>query len=271
MRKHFIIIIIAFSCLTNVYSQKGLELGGDIGMAWYFGDLNTSYDLSKPGFALGLKARQNFNERLSISGGFQFAHVSASDANSNNFFEKNRNLDFRSNTFDFNASLEFNFFPYKHGSKDNYYTPYLFTGFSIMKFNPKTDLDGTTYALRDFGTEGQFINSEYHLVSAAFLYGFGFKWDLNKDWSINTQITGRKLVSDYIDDVSGTYPEFVGLETLRGPVAVQLSNKAENSEFVSPGLQRGNGKNNDVIYILSIGLMRYFGQLQCPSISNPAY
>lgn len=271
MRNLIIITIILFISFSQGLSQKGLELGGDIGLAWYFGDLNTSYDLSKPGFAIALKARQNFNERLSVSGGFQYAHVSASDANSNNFFERNRNLDFRSNTFDFNAALEFNFFPYQHGSKDNYYTPYLFAGFSMMKFNPKTDLDGATYTLRDFGTEGQFINNEYHLVSAAFLYGFGFKWDLNKDWSINTQISGRKLFSDYIDDVSGNYPEFSGLETLRGPIAVQLSNKSENSDFVRPGMQRGNGKNNDVVYIVSIGVMRYFGQLQCPSISNPIY
>ncbi len=263
------IIIILFS--DSAICQKGLELGGDIGFSYYFGDLNTNYNLSSPGLALGFKARQNLNERISLVGGLQFAQVKADDSKSNNYFQRTRNLDFKSNIWDISGMIEFNFSPYIHGSKDNYYTPYLFAGFSLMKFNPKTELNGQSYALRDFGTEGQFFGNEYILFSGALVYGFGFKWDINKDWSINTQIGGRKLFSDYIDDVSQNYPEFSSLESLRGPTAVALSNKSLEADFVSLNMQRGNGKNNDVVYIISIGVMKYFGQLHCPSISDPVY
>ena len=94
---------------------------------------------------------------------------------------------------------------------------------------------------------------------------------VNKDWSFNAQIIGRKLFTDYIDDVSGSYPDFPSLENLRGPIAVELSDRSGVPDFVQPGMQRGNGKNNDVVYVLSIGIMRYFGQLQCPKISKPIY
>ena len=269
LRRFLTILILIFPfCLQG---QKGLEVGGDIGISYYFGDLNTNYNLSQPGFALSLKARQNFNERLSVTGAFQMGQVKGSDSNSNNFFQRTRNLDFQSNFYDFSGVFEFNFFPYIHGSDDNFYTPYLFAGFSIMKFNPTTELDGVKYNLRDFGTEGQFFANEYYLISGSWVYGFGFKWDINKDWSFNAQIIGRKLFTDYIDDVSGSYPDFPSLENLRGPIAVELSDRSGMPDFVQPGMQRGNGKNNDVVYVLSIGIMRYFGQLQCPKISKPIY
>lgn len=264
-----IFILVGLSKFST--AQHGLELGGDFGIAYYFGDLNTNYDLTKPGFSIALKARQNFNERLAISGIARFSQVKGDDANSNNFFERTRNLDFKSNVFDLSATVEFNFFPYVHGSKDKFYTPYIFTGFSFMTYNPKTELNNETYSLREFGTEGQFFGNEYGSYSGSWVYGFGFKWDINKDWSVNTQITGHRIFSDYLDDVSGNYPDFATLEALRGPTAVALSNRSENTDFVQPGMQRGNGKNNDVVYILSIGIMKYFGQLQCPSISNPVY
>lgn len=179
-----------------------------------------------------------------------------------------RNLSFKSNIFDFNAVMEFNFFPYIHGSDENYYTPYIFGGFSFMKFNPQAELDGTMYSLRDLGTEGQQNGQEYALFSGAFVFGVGLKWDINRDWSINTSLSGRNVFTDYIDDVSTEYPDFFSLQARRGPVAVALSDRSPDPDFARIGMQRGNGKNNDLVYFFQIGLMRYFGELPCPSISK---
>ena len=81
---------------------------------------------------------------------------------------------FKSNIFDGTAQFEFNFLPYIHGSKDQFYTPYLFAGFSVFYFNPKAELDGETYELRPLGTEGQFKGDEYYTVQGAFTYGVYF-------------------------------------------------------------------------------------------------
>lgn len=260
------IIIILISSL--LYSQKGVEVGGHVGVAYYFGDLNTNYSLSKPGYDIGIKVRRNFNERLSLAAAIDFGRISGSDVNSNNAFERQRNLDFFSHIIDGSAVLEFNFFPYIHGSQEDYYTPYLFGGISFMKYNPKTNLEGTTYALRNYGTEGQFSGSEYGLVSPTFVFGVGFKWDINRDWSWNVQLSGRNVGSDYIDDVSQRYPEFSSLESQRGSEAVLLSNRSPDPDFAVANMQRGNGKSNDVVYFFSIGIMRYFSQLACPPISR---
>ncbi len=263
-----VFLFLSFIGLNEGNAQKGYELGGHLGISHYFGDLNTSYRLSDPGFAFGIKGRRNFNERLSLAIALDYGRISASDANSNNNFERQRNLDFFSQIFDLSTVLEFNFFPYFHGSSEEYYTPYLFGGISFMKFNPKSELDGVTYDLRDLGTEGQFIGNEYGLVSAAFVFGIGFKWDINRDWSFNVQLSGRNIASDYIDDVSLRYPEFASLEIQRGQEAVRLSNRSPDPDFAVPNMQRGNGKSNDVVYFLNIGIMKYFGQLECPPISK---
>ena len=269
MKDRFLIAALIFSlCALSLNAQKGNEIGVNVGTSTYFGDLNTNFNLSSPGIAIGVLARRNFNERISAFAGLKYGKISADDKNSNNFYERSRNLSFSSNIFDLHFGLEFNFFPYVHGSDDLYYTPYIFGGFSILKFNPQAELDNVTYNLRDFGTEGQFFNSEYGLVTGSFVFGFGFKWDINRDWSINTSLGGRNVFSDYIDDVSGTYPDFASQELRRGPIGLELSNRSLDPDFAVPGQQRGNGKSNDLVYFFSVGIMRYFGQLDCPAISK---
>jgi len=252
----------------SLLSQKGIEIGGHLGVSYYFGDLNTNYSLTKPGFSVGFKARRNFNERLSLTASLDYGRISGSDEKSNNAFERQRNLSFYSHIFDASAVLEFNFFPYIHGSEEEYYTPYLFGGFSFMKFNPKAELNGNTFTLRDYATEGQSRGNEYGLVTPTFVFGIGFKWDINRDWSFNVELSGRNVGSDYIDDVSQRYPEFSSLESQRGAEAVLLSNRSLDPDFALPNMQRGNGKSNDVVYFVHIGIMRYFGELPCPPISK---
>ena len=265
--KHIALLVLLFWSIC-VHAQKGNEVGIRVGTASYFGDLNTEYNLSNMGLSFGLVARHNVNERVSFTFAADYGRISASDANSTNFFQRTRNLSFKSNVYDFNVSMEFNFFKYIHGSTDYYYTPYIFGGFSVLKFNPTAELNGQTYALRDLGTEGQRDGQEYGLVTGSFVFGAGFKWDINRDWSLNVAISGRNVFSDYIDDVSTEYPDFLSLESRRGAVAVELSNRSLDPNFARTSMQRGNGKNTDLIYFFNIGLMRYFGELPCPAISK---
>ncbi len=266
-----ILLFIFVSAISTVYGQRGAEIGGHIGVAHYFGDLNPTYAISDPGIAIGFKAKRNFNERISLALGLDYGRIKGSDSDSNNAFERSRNLDFYSNVFDGNATLEFNFFPYLHGSEDNYYTPYVFLGASLLRYNPKTDFEGQTYELRDFGTEGQGPGSEYFQLTAAWVYGIGFKWDYNRDWSFNVSLSGRRTSSDYLDDVSALYPDYTQLENRRGPIAVALANRSEDPEHGQTDTQRGNDPTNDRVFFLSIGLYRYFGRIHCPPITKNLY
>ena len=255
-------------CSFSVSAQKGWEVGGWLGTSVYYGDLNNRLSIQEPGLAGGLNVRRNFNTRTSTMVSLSYLRVGADDANSPNTFERNRNLSFNSSVFDLSAVMEFNFFDYIHNSSENYFTPYIFGGASVIRFNPKAELDGTTYNLRDFGTEGQAVGSEYGSFSGSLIVGGGWKWDISEKYSLNIHIRYQKVFTDYLDDVSRTYPDFRELEDNRGPTAVALSDRSLMDGIGIPGRQRGNSKDNDAIVTLGISIMKYFGKLECPTISD---
>ena len=273
--------IFGFICCLTAFcgqAQEGAEFGGYIGVSHYFGDLNTDFSLNDPGLAVGIIGRYNFNERTAIRLTGTVAQVSGFDFDSNNTFERTRNLDFQSRILDASAQFEFNFLPYFHGSKTQYFTPYLFAGLSITHFNPQTevctsspttaasDCNGSTSTvdLRPLGTEGQFRGEEYFTVAGGLAFGAGFKLSLNYEWSINIELSGRRLFTDFLDDVSGTYPDFDDLENLRGNTAVALSDRS-NPTIGEPGRQRGSSQTKDSFGLLTVGVVYYFGDLKCPT------
>jgi len=274
-----IIIHILFSLLlfatasTNVDAQRGWEVGGLVGAGWYFGDLNTSYSLSSPGPAASLAARYNFNKRICVAGQLSYAWLHADDANSQNDYEKARNLHFRSHTFDASGVIEFNFMPYTHGSYDEPFTPYMLTGFALTRFSPQAELNGVWHDLRDLGTEGQAPGNEYFKVSGAWILGLGFKFDLNRTTSVNIEARMYRLFTDYLDDVSTVYADNGRIASRRGTIAAQLADPSfDNDEFPdigTAGRQRGDANDNDVYATMKVGLMYYFGKVRCPSISRP--
>ena len=253
----------------NIHAQmRGWELGGWVGGANYFGDLNTNWRLNRIHLAGGIGSRYNFNDRLALRLGLNAGKISASDADSKNTYEQRRNLSFRSIIADATLQFEFNFLPYVHGHREFYYTPYLFVGPSIYYYNPQAELDGTWYDLRDQGTEGQFRGEEYNPTQGAIAYGMGFKFDLSYRWSLNVELSGRKLFSDYIDDVSGNYADPRDIRAQRGQLAADLADRSIEPKIGQPGRQRGNGKKNDTYALLGIGIQYYFGYIRCPSLQR---
>lgn len=251
------------------HAQRGWELGGWAGVSYYYGDLKPEFSLKKPGPAMGVIARWNFNERICLKFSGNATSVGADDADSDNAFQRSRNLSFQSFVVDGAAQLEFNFLPYVHGSKDEFYTPYLFGGFSVFHFNPKTEFGGEIVELRPLGTEGQFRGEEYYSIQGAATLGAGFKIDLNYRWSLNVECSIRRLYTDYFDDVSGVYADKDDIEALRGETALLLSDRSWEVESVDQtigetGRQRGNSKDNDTYAFLGVGILYYFGDIRCP-------
>lgn len=248
--------------------MRGWEVGAWLGGANYFGDLNTNWRLNRVHLAGGIGARYNFNDRLALRFGANVGELSAKDSDSKNVYEQRRNLSFRSLITDGTVQFEFNFLPYVHGHREYYYTPYLFLGPSIYFFNPKANLDDTWYKLREFGTEGQFRGEEYNTTQGAITYGFGFKVDLSYRWSVNVELSGRKLFTDYLDDVSGVYADPRDIRAQRGEIAEALADRSVEPKLGQQGRQRGNGKKNDMYAMAGVGLVYYFGQIRCPTLQR---
>jgi hypothetical protein len=263
-----ILPLVGFLLASQLVSaqMRGWEVGGWGGVSNYFGDLNTNWRVNRLHLAGGICSRYNVNDRLAFRFGVSAGSISAYDSDSDNIYEQRRNLHFKSLILDGSAQFEFNFLPYVHGSRDYFYTPYLFTGPSIFYFNPRAELDGKTYNLREMGTEGQFRGEEYNTTQWSILYGIGFKVDINYRWSIDVQLSARKLFTDYIDDVHGVYADIRDIKAQRGEVAAALADRSGEPPLGEPGRQRGNGKNSDAYVFLGAGVNYYFGQIRCPSM-----
>lgn len=267
--------IMAFGSTT--YAQRGFELGAGLGVGYYFGDLNTNYSLAAPGPAGTLIARYNFNNRISLKFSGNYGFFRADDATSENQVERERNLNFRTHTGDLSTQLEFNFFPFIHGSRNQYFTPYLFAGLSLYRFNPYATYNGErTPFLRELGTEGQPIGEEYAIVANAINFGGGFKFDISTNWSINIEASFRRLFTDYFDDVSTTYPDLAEVRGFRGSDGAIAALAADPSVLLDPpsevgakeGFQRGDPNTQDSYNFLTVGVVRYFGSLRCPDVSR---
>lgn len=248
--------------------MKGWELGGWVGASNYFGDLNTDWRLTDLHFSGGAGARYNFNDRLSLRFAGNYGRISASDADSKNVYEQRRNLDFSSVIVDGTVQFEFNFLPYVHGHRDYFFTPYMFIGPSAYYFNPTTQYNGEKVRLAGLGTEGQFKGEEYNTFQGAIAYGMGLRYDLSYRWSLNVEFSARKLFTDYIDDVSGTYSDVRDIRSQRGELAAALADRSVEPQIGLAGRQRGNGKSNDTFMFLNVGLMYYFGYIRCPQMAN---
>lgn len=282
-----VILLIGISVGATLSGQslmRGWEIGPWGGVSYYFGDLNTNYRFNRPNAAGGILARYNFNDRLAFSLSGNYGKIEAYDNESRNPFEFNRNLSFESEIWDASALFEFNFLPYIHGSRDHFFTPYLFGGLSIFNFNPKAVYDGPDaigdvqpgdlVELRDLATEGQFKGEEYFTTTAAFTYGLGIKFDVNYDWSINIHLGARSTYTDYLDDVSGTYPDRTDLQKDRGDLAVYMSSgrslevDGTTTTLGVQGQQRGDSNDKDFYIFAGVGVLYYFGDVRCPNYGS---
>ena len=267
-------LVFIFLLNFSLSAQEGWEAGPWAGAAHYFGDLNTNFKLHKPGGAAGFSARYNFNNRVGMKLTGSYAEISADDALSDNIYERARNLSFKSVIVEGNAQLEFNFLPYTHGSKDEFFTPYIYGGIAVFYFNPIAELDGTEYELRTLGTEGQFKGEEYYSVTGAVSFGMGLKMDLSYRWSFNVDLGIRSTFTDYLDDVSTVYADPKDLKRSRGEISPLLADRSiiiegvNDGSLSNAGRQRGDNTSKDAYAFLGVSLLYYFGDIKCPRISN---
>lgn len=227
------------------YSEAGIFLGG----SWYNGDLQPNwFSIKFINPALGAIYRYNLNPHWALKGNVYYGTVSAEDIRSDNTYQENRNLSFKSSMLDFSVEAEFNFFPFELGYTSYYYTPYVFTGLSLYHFNPKAKLGNDWYELQPLGTEGQGTTlpdagKHYALTQVAIPIGGGFKFNFTR-FGLGIEMGVRKTFTDYIDDVSTVYADKVLLGSENGIIASTLSDRSSPDNTMI-NRQRGNSKNKD--------------------------
>ena len=266
------ILIFLFVLIGAAASAQRYEVGGWVGGANYFGDLNANGGFStiRPGG--GAFLRMNFGTRWAIKYSASFARVMGDDARSTDQFDRQRNLSFRSNIAELAFLGEFNFLEYSKLKKEKWFSPYLTLGFAVFYYNPQAEFNGQWYFLQPLGTEGQNDPSysgleKYRLVSFAIPIGMGLKFSLTENWNIGLDVVNRITFTDYLDDVSGAYPSPLSLPDGRNGIAYQLYDRsAEVGERIGEeGYQRGSSEKRDDYLFLGLSVSYTFVRQKCPS------
>ena len=219
-----LLIIVVSSFGFNAKSQQfkpNTEVGVLLGTSYYLGDLNTvHFNQTLP--TVGVVIRKNIDKRFVYKAEAMFINLRSDERNSDDTIAKNRGLHFSNNAFqedgggfpliELSGQLEFNFLPYQPGNPLYTWTPFVYTGLSIFNFNPQGEnKNGEWVDLQELGTEGQetstFANRKrYALIQFSIPLGGGVKIAVNKSFNIILEYSVRKTFTDYLDDVSTTYP-----------------------------------------------------------------
>ena len=252
-RKTRIITILLIFFIFSYFNTKAqvvsnMEIGIMGGGSYYLGDINSKhFDYMMP--SGGIVIRKNIDRRVVIKSELLLGNIRANDSrNRNDTMKLNRNLHFRSPIYELSGQVEFNFLPYETGNSLYPFTPFIFAGISLFRFNPKAESNnGEWVALQPLSTEGQGTTSfqdrkKYALTQFSIPMGGGFKIAVNKTFNIILEYGIRKTFTDYLDDVSTSY---IGGNLIdMSPLGIEMSDKSLNGPQAKD-FQRGDSKDKD--------------------------
>ncbi len=242
--------------------KRTFEIGLMNGVTNYFGDLSTStFNRDEINYAIGLRFRYNFRKRYSIRGMFDYGSLSGSDRHSQSDLKRSRNLSFQSVLYAISGQFEYHLNNYVF--TDRYrFIPSISTGFTLFHFRPTATVDGKTYDLNALGTEGQTLPGgagKYNLTQFALPVSASLKTMVGYHFILEMEINFIKTFTDYLDDVSGFYPN-IGSIQAQNPSedAAAIGSIVKPSSRFNEGDIRGDPDKKDWYLILGLTLSYRF-------------
>lgn len=277
--------LLAFVALCWVFDDANAQLrsryffvGVSAGTTNYKGDLDDNFTLkfTKPGigFVGGYRLHQNISVRLGFSQGWMGA---ADEKAARDIPRRRRNLSFRSPITE--GSLVFIYDFFANNRKYKYRTdwsPYLFAGGAIFAYNPQAKLGDEWFDLQPLGTEGQHLSGcgyencpePYRLVQVAIPFGVGIRYKLTDKIDLNLELGLRKTFTDYLDDVSGFYPDLGTMRAEMGETAALLSDRIDRAVYPQGGEFwngiRGDNTQNDWYVLTMVSATYILDWVKCP-------
>lgn len=254
----------------NEYVQKG-EFGITVGMAHYFGDINTRAAINRPKPALGAFFRKQFGNYVGVRLSAHYAQLGYSDIYSKNDYQKTRNLSFNTNIWEVALQGDFNFFKFIPNDPDYAFTPYITLGVGVFTYDPYAYTNGQKEFLRPLGTEGQLIGylgrTPYNTLSLCIPLGVGIKYNISEKINFSFEVVHRFTGTDYLDDVSTTYAGSANFTPLS--TAALLQDRSVEIDPANPlgvqGRQRGWSKQRDQYIIAEVGITYNISTYKCPT------
>jgi hypothetical protein len=197
MKKLFIIGFLFSLLCSEAGAQYRWEYGGGLGAANYLGEVGGG-EGDRRDFIADLKlgftryqingySRYKISKDFSVKGNLIFVNISGNDNKSVNPTRVGRNLNFSTNIIEMSVQGEWNFYQQSRLSgrsgmmrgrkkKRTDFKSYLFAGIGFFYYNPKAEIEGKSYALRKYETEGV----SYSPIGICYPIGLGFAYTINK-------------------------------------------------------------------------------------------
>ncbi|RYD81269.1 MAG: hypothetical protein EOP53_06830 [Sphingobacteriales bacterium] len=264
-----ILVSLALIVPAKMMAQKPTwEIGLFLGASNYQGDLAPNIVVAETKPAIGGFIKRAVNDYFAYSLGLNYGTVSGDDKNFK--YLAPRNMHFQSEIFEITPQVEFNFFRFGSSPRAHKFTPYLFTGLSYFKFNPKAKLNDEWVRLQPLTTEGQGIIKDapkkYSLWQFAIPIGAGLKFNLSPEFNMTVNCGFRSAFTDYLDDVGGVYPDRSILDEARGGDAAYFSDPSGAVSGINIGVagkQRGNSDTKDWYIFSGVTLSYIIRQGTC--------
>lgn len=266
MKKVFIICFILFTT-TITKAQWLWDYGFALGVSNYLGDIGgkektrrdfvADMKMAKTRWNVGGFVRYKVHPKLSVKLALDYLRIEGDDKLSSNPARNARNLNFKNDMFDLAVTGQVFF--YEDNDLGNTYRyrngfrAYFFAGVGAYYSNPKT-LDGGV-ALRPLHTEGV----SYSPVGINIPAGIGFYFTFHKKHRIGYELNYRTTFTDYLDDISGNYPDDPSMSgdpslSLRTP-ELGVTITEENAGLYNShtwGQKRGDKTHKDAYMTMSL-------------------
>jgi hypothetical protein len=242
------------------------EVGLHIGESHYYGDLSNGILQSKNihkeyGAFIKYQRGRNWVFKFQYSQG----NLSASDAYNKASLQP-RNLSFQSPLYEYALMAEYNY-PEFTACRQYNWSVYATFGVALFHFRPSNKYGD----LRSLSTEGQGTSAypdrkKYWINQPSIPIGVGIKFIPLKQIIVGFEMGLRKTFTDYVDDVSTTYPNPSVLLSERGAASVAASypGKYKYPNNNPTDYARGNSSIKDY-YFLSFAYVSYVFKYDCES------
>lgn len=253
MRKQiFLGIFMSWALFLVEAPGQFIEIGAFGGLAAYSGDLSqSSFDFytqnAQP--SVGAFLRAPLHKRFSARLQYTYARLQAEDA------FPSRGLNFRTDISELTLGLEVH--PWTFGKGRTTFTPYVTAGVGYFTFNPQ-GRDGEAWIdLHPLGTEGQYLADgpePYDRNQFNLPVGVGLKFNFNEKVVFGVEWLGRKLFTDYLDDVSDALVNYQELLEISGPVSARMSRPNYRPDGNDDPIYRRGGSYDDWFHTLTLSL-----------------
>ncbi len=263
-RFRFMFICICMMTLSHAGSSlhaqveipHSLEIGPHVGIGYMICDINPAKHFAQSSLQYGGMVRYNHNLRWAFR--LEYTHTSLKASDEVIKWRPERGLNVKTVVNDLSVMAEFNFYEYFTGKRNKSFSPYLLGGFSVFHYTPYAAVGDSLVKLRDHQAEAAPLDTSNWRkmlgrdkpIGLSMVFGFGLKTSLSKHLCMTFEWRLHKTFTDYLDDVSGVYPEEHPKVTAGGK-EYDLSDPTGNFK---PGQQRGDSAHKDWFGIAGISL-----------------